>query len=101
MTRGKVTVGDNIIGEYNGKGVLSVLKKTANRKIWNEFSDYLKYEKKMKLNTTLSYERDLKKFFCKNVGNSCPPQNLFYYFISRRSIKNNCLSVGKKICYLF
>lgn len=40
-----------------------MLKKTANRKIWNEFTDYLKYEKKMKLNTTLSYERDIKKFF--------------------------------------
>ena len=40
-----------------------MLKKTSNKKIWNEFLDYLKYEKKMKLNTTLSYERDLLKFF--------------------------------------
>ena len=40
-----------------------MLKKTSNKKIWNEFLDYLKYEKKMKLNTILSYERDLLKFF--------------------------------------
>lgn len=54
------------------KGVFRVLNKTSNKKIWNEFSDYLKYEKKMKLNTTLSYERDLKAFFlfCKQNGAS-------------------------------
>ena len=47
-----------------------MIKKTGNRKIWNEFIDFLKYDKKMKENTMLSYERDINAFldYCKEDG---------------------------------
>lgn len=81
-----------------------MLENTTNKKIWNEFIDFLKYDKKMKENTMLSYRRDISAFleFAKKEGAElfCDTVSFFDEYMDNLRKEKSSSTVSRNIASL-